>query len=61
MEKKTEKKPLKIFWDLHVPAAVPARAAAFRAKIVLWFKQVLTGLNATESGFESLCRLRIIR
>ena len=44
-----------------MPAAVPARAAAFRAKIVLWFKQVLTGLNATESGFESLCRLRIIR
>ena len=44
-----------------MPAAVPARAAAFRAKIVLWFKQLLTGLNATESGFESLCRLRIIR
>ena len=22
------------YWDLHVPAAVPARAAAFKAKII---------------------------
>ena len=44
-----------------MPAAVPARAAAFRAKIDLCFKLLLTGLNATESGFESLCRPRIIR
>ena len=58
---KKKQKKNNCFLDLHVPAAVPARAAAFRAKIDLCFKLLLTGLNATESGFESLCRPRIIR
>ena len=31
----TKKKSKKVvYWDLHVPAAVPARAAAFKAKII---------------------------
>ena len=33
--KKPKKSPKKVvYWDLHVPAAVPARAAAFKAKII---------------------------